>query len=141
MNNSTFIQVPSDVTNPVELSRFLHRLIEILDTAYGNRGDTPLAELKDVVSQATTLAGLKADVNSLDKRYVKLDGSNDIEALLKYANDTTLDNGKALLSMNLLRTQTTTPTISSLTSTDSGVIKDKINEIIQILNMAQLINR
>jgi len=42
MANSTFIQIPMDVTNPLELRRFLDKLVEQLDVAFGNRGDGAL---------------------------------------------------------------------------------------------------
>ena len=42
-NNSTFIQLPRDVTNPLELRRFLDKMVEQLDIAFGNRGNNKFA--------------------------------------------------------------------------------------------------
>jgi len=37
-NQNTFIQLPMDVANPWELRRFLDKLVQQLDIAFGNRG-------------------------------------------------------------------------------------------------------
>lgn len=42
-NQNTFIQLPMDVTNSLELRRFLDKLVQQLDVAFGNRGDSGFA--------------------------------------------------------------------------------------------------
>lgn len=43
MANSTFIQLPMDVTNPLELRRFLDKLVQQMDVAFGHRGNNSFA--------------------------------------------------------------------------------------------------
>jgi len=68
MANNTFIEVPQDVTNPTSLYRFLARLVEQLDVAFGERSadkfvsETELQatreeareDAKELVSEATS---------------------------------------------------------------------------------------
>ena len=47
MANETIAQVPTDVTDPVILKRFLSRLVERLDITLGFRGDDAYAKCND----------------------------------------------------------------------------------------------
>lgn len=44
MAGNTFIQLPPDITDTVVLRRFLAKLVEQLDIAFGNRGDGAFAK-------------------------------------------------------------------------------------------------
>lgn len=56
MANETLAQIPSDVSDPVALKRFLSTLVERLDTVLGFRGDTAYASdtnVKDLAANTT----------------------------------------------------------------------------------------
>lgn len=60
MANETIAQVPTDVTDPVILKRFLSRLVERLDITLGFRGD-------DAYATSSTVTGLaKSTKNSVE---------------------------------------------------------------------------
>lgn len=42
MVGNTFIQIPLNLNEEETLKRFLNKLIQELDVAFGNRGDTPI---------------------------------------------------------------------------------------------------
>ena len=56
MANETLAQIPSDVSDPVALKRFLSTLVERLDTVLGYRGDTVYASDTNVKNLATSTA-------------------------------------------------------------------------------------
>ena len=56
MANETLAQIPSDVSDPVALKRFLSTLVERLDTVLGYRGDTAYASDTNVKDLATSIA-------------------------------------------------------------------------------------
>ena len=56
MANETLAQIPSDVSDPVALKRFLSTLVERLDTVLGYRGDTAYASDTNVKDLATSTA-------------------------------------------------------------------------------------
>lgn len=64
--NSTFIQLPRDVTNPLELRRFLDKLVEQVDIAFGNRGDNAFATDISLVEIATILNNHETRILSLE---------------------------------------------------------------------------
>ena len=78
-NQNTFIQLPMDITNPLELRRFLDKLVQQLDVAFGNRGnkafalDITLAEVINILNGheirldniESLLPGLMSDVQDL----------------------------------------------------------------------------
>lgn len=57
-NRNTFIVVPNDVTDAVQLHRFLSRLVEQLDVAFGVRSTTPFATASTVTSATSELASI-----------------------------------------------------------------------------------
>ena len=63
MANETLAQIPSDVSDPVALKRFLSTLVERLDTVLGYRGDTAYASDTNVKNLATSTAENFATVN------------------------------------------------------------------------------
>lgn len=68
MANESIAQVPADITNSVALRRFLERLVEKLDVAFGYRGDdgyVSTSALSDATSSAAkSLTALTKDVDS-----------------------------------------------------------------------------
>ena len=75
MANETLAQVPSDVSDPVVLKRFLSSLVERLDVVLGYRGDSSYAldtTVKDLATTTTenynslteTTAALRSDLDS-----------------------------------------------------------------------------
>lgn len=56
MANETLAQVPSDVSDPVALKRFLLSLVERLDIVLGYRGDSSYASDTTVKDLSTTVA-------------------------------------------------------------------------------------
>lgn len=75
MGRSTFITVPADVTNPEELRRFLTRLIEQLDLAFGERSTSPFAKVSSLSEYSTTesiVGQLKEPRNDSDPIYSKV---------------------------------------------------------------------
>jgi len=82
-NQNTFIQLPMDVTNPVELRRFLDKLVQQVDVAFGKRGsggfalgsssETSLQAIIEVLNNHETrldviesiLPGVASDVEDL----------------------------------------------------------------------------
>ena len=134
---ATFLQLP-DVDNKEELTRFLSRVIEILDIIYGNRGDKPLAAKTDVISTASSVASLREDVNALDGRFVKLDSSN--LDTLHYKQGTALPDDLTLINIDMLKTKVVNTSVNTLEPTASNEdIINKVNELINILNSAQLL--
>lgn len=134
---STFMPVPN-VENKEELERFLSRVVEILDIILGNRGDEPLATKEDVISTAESLSALRADINTLDGRFVRLDSKN-LKHGLKYTGTITLDDN-TLITLSLLKTKIEQPSLTPLndTATLQEVIA-KVNDVINLLNSAQLL--
>lgn len=75
MANETLAQVPSDVSDPVVLKRFLSSLVERLDVVLGYRGDSAYASditVKDLATETAenfsslteTTATLRSDLDS-----------------------------------------------------------------------------
>jgi len=97
----TFIQLPQDITDPSQLRMFLSRLVELLDIAFGNRGDNSLNDRAVLQSNATTIDELRQDFNKLVQHidtmsndYVKLDSSN-LSKVLKYKDDSNITFSEA----------------------------------------------
>jgi len=73
---STFIAVPSNVKDAHVLKRFLDKLVEQIDVAFSNRGTVGFASNDSLISTATTLGEVVADLNTISSKYVRLDSSN-----------------------------------------------------------------
>lgn len=92
MANSTFIQVPHDVTDSISLKRFLNKLIQELDTAFSNRGSsgfTTITSLEDLNTTAESLGSRlvvveelatsnKALINSLNTKVRNLEAGDTV---------------------------------------------------------------
>lgn len=67
MPANSFIEVPKDaLANPQALQRFLAKVIEQIDIAFGHRGGTPFA-LKSYVDESFTNNPQSADPGDLDQ--------------------------------------------------------------------------
>lgn len=63
-NNSSFIALPSDVSDPVVLRRFLEKLVLELDRAFGNRGVQAFIATTETSPDITNTEDLKDYVDS-----------------------------------------------------------------------------
>lgn len=97
MTNSTFIQIPNDVTDPLSLKRFLSKLVLQLDIAFSNRGSGGFADSSYIKSTATSIQEVVADINNLSNSFVLLDSSN-IKEPIQYPSDVVTSNGNDLVT-------------------------------------------
>jgi len=147
MNRDTFIQIPQNVTDEHQLRQFLSTLVEKLDIAFGNRGDNAFASDKDVNSKlnsvgseyntlasstATSLEGLREDINSLRDIYTFRDGSNLPQPVdsINIVNVAYL-NSRIGNPIELPNTLDTTATLDDVIS--------KINDLINALKSSKVI--
>jgi len=63
--NETLIQVPSELTEPLQLRKFLLQLVERLDIILGFRGQDPYITRTDLQSSAEVLANLPAIISEI----------------------------------------------------------------------------
>ena len=80
-NHNTFIAVPNDVTDPVELHRFLARLIEKLDEAFGARADNPFVTVDSLKASNQELTSIIGTNIEASKTSSSPETSNLIETL------------------------------------------------------------
>lgn len=86
MAGSTFIQVPPNLEDIQSLRRFLDKLVQQLDVAFGNRGTTSFStnsSLAEVIAEVVRLN------DELDN-YARLDGSNSFTAITSYTSEFTV---------------------------------------------------
>lgn len=88
MANESFIAVPANVEDPVILRRFLLRLVEQVDIAFGNRGgeDTSYVEQRALIESADSLsAAITLAQNTLDDAIKALEDTlgNDTQEILQ----------------------------------------------------------
>ena len=78
MANETLAQVPSDVSDPVVLKRFLSSLVERLDVVLGYRGDSSYAYDTTVKDLSTTVAeNQTSTAESISTIQTSLDTANE----------------------------------------------------------------
>lgn len=102
VNRNTFIAVPNDVTNPTELHRFLSRLIEKLDVAFGERSNTPFVTantLTSVTNELTSIIGTTAEGLSSDISAFTTTANTSLSSLA--ASITVLESDVTVLEANL----------------------------------------
>ena len=162
---STFIQIPNDISNDEVLKRFLNKLIEQLDIAFGNRGDNPFStsstisndfiqmnqSIADIVAQINNeLQALYDEINKTidSSNYLLKDGSVAATGILKYEQAHTFQNDNDIISRKGAEDlRPTQGAISDLTQaitdppTQSEVqnIQDKVNQILAALRAAKII--
>ncbi len=64
--NETLIQVPAEITEPLQLRKFLLQLVERLDTILGFRGQDPYITQTDLQSSAEVLSSLPAIIKGIN---------------------------------------------------------------------------
>ena len=90
---STFIQLPLDVSDPIQLRRFLDKLVQQLDISFGNRGDSPFVSANHFLSGIGTIQDLIGALEKEALTYSKIDGSRDYTAIVKYSSDRVFSTG------------------------------------------------
>lgn len=81
MAGSTFIQVPPNLEDIQSLRRFLDKLVQQLDVAFGNRGTNKFSSQSSVNQLIEGLNNLVIDTEN----YAKLDGSREFIGTIRYS--------------------------------------------------------
>lgn len=155
MPNSTFIQVPSDLSDPIVLRRFLLVLIQQLDIAFGNRGDTAttssLTELQATINTINTVISGLLSSSIAASTYVRQDGGTDFTGIQSYSVHPTFSVDEELIDKKYADDNfTNNPQQSDpgdLNQTISGTynqaqvqaISDKVDTILAALRSANII--
>lgn len=98
MANSTFIQVPPNVTDAAALKRFLEKLVLQLDVAFGNRGAGGFAPTITFQQGVLSIQDIAQAISKEAVMYSKLDGSRQYTDIVSYATDKTFTDGKELIA-------------------------------------------
>ncbi len=70
--NETIIQVPAELGEPIQLRKFLLKLVENLDIILGFRGQDPYVTSKDLKSSSDVLANLPSTVDTVNADVVQI---------------------------------------------------------------------
>lgn len=139
---STFIQLPADVSNPMELRRFLDKLIQQLDTAFGNRGNNAFVSGQNFLSGVTTLqeliTRLQTEITKYEPKFEKHTAFNkDFGTIAGTVTEggTTTNNPKQDAISDLNQTISDPPTQAEVQA-----ISDKVDEILNALRNANIIS-
>lgn len=98
MANSTFIQVPPNVTDAPALRRFLEKLILQLDIAFGNRGAGGFTQTITFQQGIVSIQDIAQAISEEAVAYSKLDGSRPYSEIISYDTDKTFVDGKELIA-------------------------------------------
>jgi hypothetical protein len=98
MVNSSFIQLPQDVSDPQQLRRFLDKLILQIDIAFGNRGNIAFATTSEIASDINSIQETLDYIISEEKKFIRIDGSIDFTNIVKYSSDLTFTDDKSLIA-------------------------------------------
>jgi len=136
----TFNQLPTSPNIDENLLRALNTLIEQLDIAFGNRGDSPFALNSTYTSVATSLEGLREDFNKLDQYFLLLDSSN-LKEKLTYQETLNFNNDNDLINKKYVDDRVEPQTAPEKLASDASEedIINKINEIIDVLTNAKIL--
>ena len=107
VGKSTFSQVPINLQDQETLRRFLSSIVEQINIAFGNIGDSKFADNNYIVSEVNTINGrlnyidIKINTNSNgitsiqaeDLTFSKLDGSRPFTNIVSYNNTKTFTSG------------------------------------------------
>ncbi len=107
VGKSTFSQVPINLQDQETLRRFLSSIVEQINIAFGNIGDSKFVDNNYVVSEVSTINGrlnyidIKINTNSNsitsiqaeDLTFSKLDGSRPFTNIVSYNNAKTFTSG------------------------------------------------
>ncbi|RKY53161.1 MAG: hypothetical protein DRP93_07020 [Candidatus Neomarinimicrobiota bacterium] len=100
MPNESIIAVPIDVAEPVQLRRFINKLVEELDLVLGYRGQNKYVASSDLIGADLTLATLASGLASLEEYLETLTGT------LTTAESSIEDNATAIAAVEDLHTST-----------------------------------
>ena len=151
MPNSTFLQIPNNVDDPVTLRRILTSIVAQLDTLKGNRGDGEAGSKSQLVSTAANVDELREDLNALDNNYLRKDGKNVAETPLSYKEafsleglnfcdvDTVDKKVKAVTKGYIKKSDTSAPDLLG-GNDDPAVISAKVDELITSLKTAGILS-
>lgn len=98
MGNSSFIQLPQDVSDPQQLRRFLDKLILQIDIAFGNRGSNQFTTASEVNSDINSIQETLDFIASEEEKFIRVDGSRDFSGVVKYSSDLTFTDDKSLIA-------------------------------------------
>jgi len=70
-NNETLIQVPTNLSDPFQLTLFLRKLVEKIDVVLGYRGQDPYLASSDMATLTETLNTLPATLDNLESKLSK----------------------------------------------------------------------
>lgn len=89
----SFIQLPSNVDDSIQLRRFLDKLVQQLDIAFGNRGDDAFVTQNSFISGVNSIQELVNAINKELLTYSKLDGSRDYTGKVSYDSTKSFTSG------------------------------------------------
>ena len=129
-NKSTFIQLPQDVSEPLQLRRFLDKLVQQLDVAFGNRGDNSFVTNDGFLRRVNTIQELIAALQEEAKTYSKTDGSRPYTNKVSYDSDKTFVSGSNELVSVKYTEDTYEPKFDKLTAfnKDFGTTSGTVTE-------------
>ena len=79
MSNQSFVQIPTDLTDEVNLRRLLTRMVEQIDTILGNRAESPFVLESEQADDAQDLLTIAEEVDSLSETVIEQ--GKDIDSL------------------------------------------------------------
>ena len=140
MGNSSFIAIPPNIDDPIVLRRILDKIVEVMDLAFGNRGNSKFTVSGDVTDEVNSL---NSYISSL---YSKSDGSTSYTAPVGYKGIYSLGD-LDLTSVNWVKAYTpslskqTAPALINSSSADADIKAnaDKIDNLINILKSAGIL--
>jgi len=98
MANSSFIQLPQNVSDPKQLRRFLDKLVLQLDIAFGNRGSSKFTTSKEVNSDIQSIQETLDYIKGEEGKFVKKDGTTSFTDIVAYDEDKTFTDSKSLIA-------------------------------------------
>jgi len=167
-NNSSFIQIPLDLTDIEQLRRFFYSLLEKLNELEGNIGQDGAIKLNIYNTDKTTITEdintNKTNISNIQSKlptFSKLDGSRNYTAEVKYNSSVVISDNYSLtykkyvddnFTYNPIQSniatlnQTTVTRGSSYDQTEAQTVADnledvanKVDEIINALQAANII--
>ena len=130
MAGSTFIQVPQNIEEPQQMRRFLDKLVQQLDVAFGNRGDEAFVTTNGFLARVNTVAELISAIQDELLDYSKTDGTREFTAKVSYNSPKSFVSGSnELVDVNYVETNYE-PKITKNTAfnKDFGIIPGTVTE-------------
>lgn len=143
MEGKTYIQIPTDLSNPLVMRRTLMAIVEYIDVAYKNRGTSSFVSSLDLSDVDTKLSNLTQQVNYLVTQignYVRKDGAITITGALSYDNEIEATQPKHLVTKGYVDSFKSGMEIEEVQpSDDLETTIDKVNEILGVLKSIGII--